>query len=561
MSDVQERPSRSKQVPSLRIGFVIGWNEFRRSVRQARENDLFGVIAVLVSIFILIGVPVLFSIARTIGEMLDAGDSAPVFTIVAAVCGLWVFIGILTAAEALGAGGKPDYDTCELVIRPPKDVALGLLIHEGIWVTCLVSLAAIIGFVGLSLGIGSWIPLIGGIVGVSAIVITALLIGFVTGFILRGVVKKSSLLTRWKSVIGTGFGIGLLVLIFSGWFVPVMIDVGTYLVDSPLGWFGHLTLSTTSAANPSIIQATGALAVTMLISVSGLLFLGQAAEFGWYTESVSKDRSARRSTSGFPTLIRRIDTFLVGLGIHRITSAVAMTAVIRAVRAPLQLLYLAVPLALLIPVIDEVLHSGAVPEYTIWIVLLYCGWTAGAVFPLNVIGNQSPIIPTLLTSRTKPSHIVQGNIVAGSLLVIIPGMVLTGIAAHLAGYAVTRTIGFVALAPIIILMGAMIAAGCGAIFPRLSEIHGSTQNYPPSIWAFACFSTIISIAVLSVSMLLDNQIVLLVQYVLTEHFPHIIEITTRRLEIWSMIALGIFVVSAPFSYWIALRKVATHRIE
>lgn len=533
-------------------------------VRRLRENDLFALLSVLVGAFVLLGVPFLFSIARDVGEAFAAGNTAAATSIVAAVCGLWLFTVVLTAAEAMGSGGRVDHEECELAIRPPKDVACGLMLQELLAVGGLILLPSLVGLAGLSLGLGTAVPIVGGLVGVTAVILTAPVVGFAVGFLVRGFVRRSRLLSRLKPLVGTAFGAGLLLVIFSGRFVPWMIDAGTYLVDSPLGWFGDLTLLTTAAVDPSLGRAVGAVGLTLFVLFPGSLALVRAAEFAWDSDPVhpSEDEEPGSSKVTRSRYLSQLDTALGQLGVHSVTRAVTTTAFVRAYRAPLQLLYVAVPVVFVLPLLDEIVRAGEVPEYTVWVVVLYCAWASGAAFSLNLLGNQKPILPVVLLSRATGRHVVHGYVLAGCLLVVPPGTALAVVAGHLSGFSTAELVVVAVVSPLVVAAGAVLAAGCGARFPRFTAIQltGSNEALPPSIWAFAVFSLGVLLPVGSVAVLSDETVRRIVPFLVDEYLPYGIEVTEASLEVAAVVVVLAMLCALPLSYVFAVRRFDDYRL-
>lgn len=559
------RRTVTQYLPSPSISTIIAGNELRRYLRQARDNDLFAVIAGLVALFIVIALPVLYSIATDLGELFAAGETAGLELIIATVCGLWVFIVMFEAAEALGRGGVPEFKELELTIRPHRDVVGGLIGHETVWVSSLVFIPSVVLFAGLAVGLGTMMPFVGGIIGTAAILFSAIPVGFALGFTLRAIVRRSPLLLRLRPLVGTAFGIGVLLLIFSGRFVPVMMDVGSWLVDSPLGWFGDLLFLTTPEATPSTGRAIAALIGAVTIGVAGLAASIRAAEAAWYTDRVQRESPTRshHPADWIPPRFAQLDVFLQQIRIHQTTSSIVTIALLRAYRAPLQLLYVLTPVVLLLPVFDNLVRHGALPSYSVWLVMLSVAWAAGAAFPLNIIGSQTAVLSLLLSVRVRASHWLHAMVLAGILPLIIPGIVVTSLVAWGVGYSVVEValIGIASMG--LVAGGTVVASAIGIRFSRQRQVLGSTKQagLPPSLLAFILYSTVIGLATLSITVIADETLRWTLSVFLSTHLPFSLSISADALRWIAIGLLAIIGMLLPLSYWYARKTLGEYQLS
>jgi hypothetical protein len=242
---------------------------------------------------------------------------------------------------------------------------------------------------------------------------------------------------------------------------------------------------------------------------------------------------------------------------------VATVVLLRAYRAPLQLIYVVVPLFLLVPTIEATVTTGFVPDWLPWSMLLYGGWVAGAAFPLNLLGNQGATLPTVLTASIRGRQVVHGYVLA-AVLVWTP---LTAAAAigtgQLAGRSTRSLLSVGLAAPVAVTAGAILAAGFGTAFPRFQSIDltGSTKALLPSKTAFALFSMAATLTVTAVGVLVDDIYRLVMSDILSTYLPFGITVTPSGLETGAQVGAVFVLVVVPLAYLFATRRIDNYTLS
>lgn len=563
-----DRPvSRSRQgwFPSPSISYLVARIESRRSWRKVRNQDLWLALAGIGILFVLVSLPIMYSFGASFGEELNA-DSAPIDIAFTIVIGTWITMVAFGIMAGTGSEGEVDNQAAILTVRPPKDVAGGLLLGTVVGYAPLLCLPALAGGIGIAVGVGTPAPIAGILAGSILLLVTGVTIGYACGLTIKGIVRRSARLTQLKPAIGVAIFVGYIWLSATGRLFTIVIDAGELLRSSPLGWLADLTFLTTPNAGASVLNAIGALAVSAAVVPVGVFAVVRAAEYAWYAEQRQRDSddepvesSGRDSTS----LGERFDAALGVVGVSAGARGVTTTVLVRAYRSPLQLVYVVVPLFLLLPTIETAVSSGFVPEWLPWGVLLYGGWVAGAAFPLNLLGDQGATLPTVLTARIRGRQVVHGYVLAAVLIFVLPTAVAAIATAQVAGRS-TETLLSVGLAsPLAVIAGAVLAAGFGAAFPRFQSIDltGSTKALLPSKTAFTLFSMTATFSITAIGVLIDDIYRIVTSDLLTTWLPYGITVSPGRLETASQIVTGLVVVAVPLAYLFASRRIDSYRLE
>jgi hypothetical protein len=539
--------------------------ESRRSWRKIRNQDLWLALAGLGILFVLVSLPVLYSFGATFGEELNAG-SAPTDIAFTIVVGAWIAMVGFGIMSGVGSEGEVDNQAAILTIRPPKDVAGGLLLGTVVGYAPLLCLPALAGGIGIAAGVGTPVPIAGILAGSIVLLVTGGTIGYACGLTIKGIVRRSARLTQLKPAIGVAIFLAYIWLSATGRLFTLVIDAGDLLRSSPLGWLADLTFLTTPNAGASVLNAIGALAVSAAVVPVGVFAVVRAAEYAWYAEqhqTDSDDEPVESSGREGASLGERFDAALGVVGVSAGTRGVTTTVLVRAYRSPLQLVYVVVPLFLLLPTIETAVTSGFVPEWLPWGLLLYGGWVAGAAFPLNLLGDQGATLPTVLTARIRGRQVVHGYVLA-AVLVFVPLTAVAAVAtAQVAGRS-TETLLLVGLAsPVAVVAGAVLAAGFGAAFPRFQSIDltGSTKALLPSKTAFTLFSMTATISITAIGVLIDDIYRIVMSDLLSTYLPYGITVSAAGLETVSQIVTGLVVVAVPLAYLFASRRIDGYQLE
>lgn len=535
-----------------------------------RNQDFWLFLAGLGILFLLVSLPVLFGVGRDFGRDLAAGEAVPALASTLVVISWLGFLafGILSG---VGSDGEVDNQAGILSIRPPKDVAGGLLLAMVLGYAPFAALPALALGVGIAVGIGSPAPLAGILLAATVILVSAVTVGFATGLFLKGLIRRSPWLTRLKPLLGAMVVLGYFWLSTTGRLGTILTDIGALLDESPLGWLADLAFLTTAGTDASVLPASGALVLFTLLVPIGVLVVIRGAEFAWYvdelhasndSESSSTEGSTDDDSSSY-SVAERVDRALATVGVHSATRGVTTTVLLRGYRSPLQLIYVVAPLLFALPAIETTVRTGIVPEWFPWMILLYGAWAAGVSFPLNILGDQGATLPALLTSGAHGKRVVHGYILA-TVLVFAPMTAIAGSAtAHGAGRSFSTLVAVGLAGPLVVIAGAVLAAGIGCLFPRFQSINltSSTKAVLPSKTAFGLFSVAGSLAVTAVSILADDLYALLMSDLLSTYLPYGMTVDQSPLETMAVIVVGVLGVAVVTSYLASVRRLESYTLD
>lgn len=563
--------SRRGRFPSPSVSAVVARVELRRMLRRVRAQDVWlALVAVSTLIFVAV-LPLAFDIGRDWGAAFAGGDAAPASTVGLIVATAWVFQVAMGVVAGVGSYGEVDNAAGMLTVRPPKDLAGGLLLMNTAGYVPYLFVPFGAGFAGIAVGAGTPLPLVGGLLAATAVLVSAMALGYPVGLAVKGAVRRSAWLSRLKPVLGAAVAVAYFWAIFSGRLPAVVDALDPILRGPPLAWLGDLALATTPGAGADSLGAAAALALAAVAVPVGTLATVRAAPFAWFVdeshegdESGSDDTdTAADSTAAEPTESTRLGDVL-GIATRRQgTVGVAAVTLVRAYRAPLQLLFAAVPLLFAIPMVEGVLATGTVPDYAPWFAMLYGAWAAGVAAPLNLLGNQGAALPAVLTARARGRAVVHGTVLAVVAPLAPVTAVLAGAAAHATGRPPAEAVLFGALALAVVAAGSVLAAAMGALFPRFDgiDVTGERSATPPSKAAFALFSVAVVLAVSAAGVLTDEFYRLALHALLAPRLPFGLSLSVAGLERLSLGVAVALVAAVPAAYALAVRRVDSYRID
>lgn len=555
--------SRQGRFPSPAISAAIARVELRRGLRRIREQDVWLAVMAVGALAVLVTLPTLFGAAHGWGAELAAGDAESTGLLITLFAVMWVLFFGITIASAVGSYGEVDNEAGMLTIRPPKDVAGGLLASTALWLAPYL-IAPLVGLLGLAAGAGTPAPLAGGIPAIALLLITAVAAGYPLGVAIKAGMLRSALLSRLKPVIGAVVAVIYFWIMFAGHVFAIVAAIAPALYASPIGWLGDLALLTTPGADVSIARAAGAVALSSIVVPVGTLATVRAGRYAWYADEArsTEDDADGEGDSEGDAATERLAAALGIVARRPGTVGVATTTLVRAYRAPLQLVFVALPLLVALPTFERIATTGTAPAYAPWMVMLYGAWAAGTAFPLNALGNQGPTLPALLTARADGRRVVHGTVLAAVLPFGPLTAVLAAGAARLAGRSSEAIVAFAGLSLVVVAAGAVVAAGLGALFPRFEtiDVSGDRTATPPSKAAFSLFSMAVALAVNAVGVLSDEVLATLLSAALSERLPGGIDVSAAALETAAWVAVPLLVVAVPVAYRLAVRRIDDYRL-
>ncbi len=546
-------------VPSPRRSWEFARVDLLRGYRWVRYQDFWLAFTALVGILGAFFLWQTFDAARAVGSEVAAGAALPSWMVTATGV-LWLFLTILLVTDALGSNGDLDNDGQYLTLCPAADVVGGLLLAAASKFSVYTLGPGLAAGAGLAAGTGSLRPLLG--VGAAAVVIpaTAAAVGYPIGFALKGFIRRSGNLGRITTVLGGGIGLAYVTLAVTGELLTLVERLEPVVQSAPLAWFGHLALATIPDAGVDVTGALVLLGFTPVIVVGGTVVAVPAARYAWLADAT---HSGDDETELVAPPESRLDAALDTICRAPATLGIASTTLRRAVRSPFQFVFVAPPLLAAIVFVEGVVTTGSVPWYVPWFVVWYGAWAGGAVLPLNPLGNQGSMLPTLLTAPAHARHVVHGNVVAATLVCAPPTAGLAVGAGYLAGSSPPVLVALGGASVTAVTGSALVATGIGSVFPRFEAVSldGSRQAVPPSKRAYGLFSVTLSLVVIAVAFVADATARTIGAVLLSQWLPFGIDVDSGTLATlgWAVVVGG--ALSIPVAYRTAVRRIETYRVQ
>jgi len=454
---------------------------------RANPSQLLGF--ALMGLFLLPGVGVLVGGAYVAGGALAGDVSTPIPVARRVAVGIWfagaVFGGIRGYTSLL----DPDNRDGLLTTISHGQLLVGLLAAES--VVLGLPTAAVLALAGVAFAVGSGALAAAPVVFVSACLLAAA--GFATGVGVALLIKnggvRSRLLYRLRTVAFVAGFLAYFAVLFSNSTTDVLAPLVGVIAPTPVGWVGEAALLA-AGVDASVGRAAGGLVVV----AGGLLVsapvLSRLAGWLWYADGLETAHTVSTPTDA-------TGSRLAGL-LPQSMAGVAAVDWTRARRAPISLSYAIYPVFVLTTPLIETIQTGSVSG-SFPVLVAFCGaWITGALFTLNVVGNEGAVLPATVLSPAPARALIGGHIAAGAL-VGLPATVLAVAALGVAGpqspaSVVTLTAGTVVVAG----CAGPIATGIGAALPRHEAVSVSRSRKAiiPSTFGFAVYSLVVGIVAL-----------------------------------------------------------------
>ncbi|MDF9746016.1 hypothetical protein [Natrinema salsiterrestre] len=396
----------------------------------------------------------------------------------------WLFVAGFGGYRAYATALRPDRLDGYLTTVSHRELLAGFAFAELVLWGVPSVLLAMAGSLLFAAGTGSVLSAPVLFLTVCITLATALTTGFLVSLVVRSAGVRSRLLTRLRSVLIAVLAVVYFGVLFTQSFASVLEPVYRLLAPTPIGWYGDLALVGTVPA-ASIGRSVGTVLASAAFMLASAAVLPRLAAGVWYADGVHIEHEvepASSSTAG------RLSSVL-----PQPVAGVAATDWKRARRAPITLTFAVYPLFLLFSPAMNAVQTGTIGRgFPIWIVC-FGPWIAGALFALNVVGNEGAVLPATLLSDAPGRALVAGHVVASVLLVVPVTLVaVVGLGAaspHSMGAVLTLAVSALVLA----VAAPPIATGVGAIFPRFEavSVSRSTEAIVPSKLAFTGYSLVV----------------------------------------------------------------------
>ncbi|MFC3478571.1 hypothetical protein [Halobacterium litoreum] len=556
------RRSRTREaLPDPRVAVELARVDVKRGVRWALGQDFWLLYGALSALGFAVIALFAFDIGHDAGAALASGGSAWFLDGGAATAWsvVWLFSTAMLAFDAFSTNGDLDNDGHYLTLRPASDLAGGKLVSAAAKFGPMVAVPVVPCYAGLALAAGTVAPFAGAATALVVTILSATAVGYPVGLAAKTLVRRSSLLTRLKPLLGGALVVAYFGVMATGEFTDVVAALRPALRAPPLGWLGALSLSTTAGAGASLSGAVGAVAVGVGATAVGAGLTVPAARFAWTT-----DRAQPTDDADDPVRPpdHAVDRVLGALARSQATRGVASTALLRLYRAPLQLVFVAFPLIAVFPLAEFVLESGTVPWYVPWVVVWYGAWAAGATLPLNPLGDQGAGLPTLLASRATGRQVVHGYVLAATLVAAPVTTVAAAALGAAAGYTALELAGVVAGALGATVVACVLAAGVGSLFPRFEAVgfSGSREAVPPSKVAYGAFSASLTLTVASFAVVANGLARDLAAVLVSRALPFGWSVAPAIVRPVAWGVLLVVAAATPAAYRLAQRRLGGYRL-
>ena len=476
----------------------LAWIDITRMLRKNTDWENGATSAISVVMYVLIfGASTLSGgyLSYRLGQQLARGDLgvlevggvSPIGAIRGVFALFWLFLTFIFVVRAVGQRGTLVQPEGILTVVPTGQAVLGVLIAEYVYFLLWLLPPGIGIGVGLAVGSETVAPAVLVPLAVAGAGVASVGIGYPLGLGIRHVATRFEFVARHKG--------GILLLVFLAYFGMlatgalnrVTIQLFEPMQASPFGWYADLALVGTPALTAAALQAAGAVALSVGIGALGVLAGTSLAERHWFSDPALAGAEPPETTAedAAPGFERRLAPIF-----DPATASLIVLSWRRARRSPLKLLYAFYPVLFMAGPLAEIVQSGQVPEYLPYVVLVLVAWMAGVIFTLNPLGDQGAALASTLLSNVDGRRFVRAIVLAGLVVAIPLGVIVTAAVAWLSPVETETAIALVVAAPVAMVVSAALSVGIGVAFPRFKamEITRSMKTVLPSRWAFLLFS-------------------------------------------------------------------------
>ncbi len=500
------------------------------------------------------------------GEQVAAGgiDSSVTSTVMEATAGIaalaWLVLTAMATIRTVTTVADVDEPAFLLLSTSHRNVVLGVtgaeLLTFATW-TIPPTLALSSAF---AYGAGTILPVVLAPAFVVLLLFTAVPIGFVVGVWIRHLITVYEPIARYRTPILVSVGVAYFAAIAMGWLETITSVLFDLLGNSPLGWPGSLLLLAVPGLEPSVGPLVGtvvgfAVVVPLAVGVGVV-----STRIHWYSDPVRSDDEPAETQSS-----DRLGGLLSGL--DRPTRTVTVTAIRRTKRAPVKLLYAVYPLFGAVAFLQDVVRTGTLPSPLAVLFCLYVVWGAGVLFTLNPLGDLGPGLPAVLTSTISGRQAIVGRILAGVLVAVPVGIVVSLVAGAVSPLSLEQTALLLVATVVGAVVGPALAAGVGSLFPRFGSVKvtNDREAVMPSKTAFLVYTLAIALPAAAAAVLSVDAAPAVLAGVLTALLSLApwfeLTISARAITVVASIVLPLGLLAPPLSYRYAVRRFDRYTLE
>lgn len=477
----------------------IGKFEFRRSVyaiRQDRARFALMILGVALPTIIFGGVG--FLLVSFIDDI--AGSVIP-DQLRGMVALFWLFGVFLVTQRVASAKPRIESDHLMLTTVSVRTVVGGLLIAEFLRMISYLTFPVLVVSSLLAYALTAPLFLITIPVAMILFAATVSAAGSAIGYGIALLIASSPFIARHKTALSIP-----LVLLGTLSYVGFQYSGITGISQSALAWFPAAWYADIAVLGGPI-QGSLVRVVGLLIG-SGIFIIG----VGWVAELETKsywfsdgpilidttpdnqtpatDSRSEEAKSYLATTVAPFRADFLPLPTRR----VAQMVVLRAWRDPQRLMFILIPVITFTgPFISSTENMNIFAVLPVVSAVLI-PWMAGALFPLNPLGDEGSVLPVTLTAATGTNYV--RGLLAPSLILGLPtAIVLTSVIGFFSPYMIPARFGLVVFAVYLTVVSAALGSGIGMLFPRFKSISigRAEEVVPPRITAVAVHGAIVCI--------------------------------------------------------------------
>jgi len=405
----------------------------------------------------------------------------------------WLGAASFVAIRTINYRGDPDAPAGLFTTVPIFDAVVGIMLAEVAVVGMWIGVPLVLFAGGFAIGAHAVAPVLALPFVVVVVLAWAVPLGFLVGIAIRHALLTVEPIANNKTAITIVAAVAYFGLLMSDAFGAVLAAVFPFMAAMPVGWFADLLVIDVPTLGVAPVRILAAAALTAGVVPALVLVSARVAEAHWLADGVIEgdEESSGDADAGASTSERLAD--LLPSGVGRPTRSVVRTVVLRARRAPVQLMYLMYPLFGAFPLAQEIYASGSIPSYVPWLVAGFVVWAAGSAFTLNVLGDQGATMPVALSAPRGGRHVVVGHAAAGALCALVPGAALAALVGALGPLGVVEAAGLATVTAVGVFGATLLATGIGVAFPRFGtvQVMNNREATAPSKSAFLIYSLLV----------------------------------------------------------------------
>lgn len=472
------------------IPLLIGWTEFRRSVRLIFADRTSLLSIVLLSLLVVIpGVSAATMLAFFGGQALTnpSGASGTLELAADVVRGggglFWLLIVAMTAIRSATRVADLEPRAFLLVTTTGRQIVPGLFVAEFLRLGSWIVPASLLVAIGAGLGSRSLTIVVVGPIIVGFLLAAAIPVGFLIGCVTRDVLTVSRWAARLRVPVVLLLAVFYVISLITG-HAQRIVETGIQaLPETPFSWPMEPLLIALPGLEGDPVRALGGVGWMVGIAVISAVLALSIAERHWHREPLSTP--PRRTKFNGQTLER-----LTGRLLDPPARGICITTLRRTWRAPVRTLYVVYPLFAALVLVAGVIREGVLPGSIVVALCLYVIWGTGALLALNPLGDLRAVLPLVLPSPVDGRSVMKGYLSAGGLIGV-PVVILTAIGGGLISPLNNLQVALLTSGAVVgTVLAPVLAAGIGSLFPRFGSVQvtAKTKAIMPSKLAFAGYT-------------------------------------------------------------------------